>query len=78
MPRRRLAALGSVVPASPTYTSSESESRRHNASELWSPGITSVRTPSSTPLALTSGATRSTGSPVFGSVVVVVPRASLL
>ena len=79
MPRRRLARLASVVPASPTNTSSESRSSSHSASELCRPGIASVRTPSSQPLARDQARHRlSAASPVFGSTVVVVPRASLL
>ena len=37
-----------------------------------------VRTPNSAPLALTSGVTRSVGSPVDGSTLIAAPRASLL
>ena len=75
-PCRREARDGSVVPASPVNTSSESRSSRHSASEDWTPGRTSVRTPTSAPRVPTNGGAFDTGRPDFGSMVVVTPRAS--
>ena len=70
--------LASVVPASPTNRSSESCRRRHSASVVVNPGRRRLRRPASYPVVRTSGSTRCTGSLVFGSTVIVVPRASLL
>ena len=80
MPCRRLGRLASVVPASPTNTSSEASVRRHSASERLQAGQRSrVRTPISAPLERTSGVTASAGRAASsGRRVIVVPRASLL
>ena len=58
----------SVVPASPTKTSSESRARPHTATVVWSFGIRIERTPNSPPRVRTSGVTLSAGSPVAGSM----------
>ena len=63
---------------SPTNTNSESSSRYQIARVEFNPRIAAVRMPISAPLERTSGLTRSTGAPLLGSTLMVVPRASLL
>ena len=77
-PTRRLGRLGSVVPASPTNSSSESKSSTNSASELVRSGIALVRMPISAPLERTSSGTRSSGVTLsLGSTVMVAPLMSL-
>src|SRR5712691_446258 len=79
MPYRRLARLGSVIPASPEKTSSEPSVKYQNARVEFRPGIQVLRTPISAPFVRTKGSTRWAGSPGgFLLTVIVVPRASLL
>ena len=66
-PTRRLGRLASVVPASPTKTSSESISNCQSDTVLCTCGILTVRTPISAPRARTRG--------VLSSAI--TPRASL-
>jgi len=75
---RRDAGPVSVVPPSPLNTSSLSSFRYQRASDDCTFGRASVRTPSSAPVLRTSGVAESTGSPDFGSTLIVTPRASLL
>jgi len=75
---RGLARLGSVMPASPTKTSSESIASHHAAADGTRPADGAQRTPNSWPRSGTSGRTGETGSPVRGSTCAVLPRASLL
>ena len=65
-PTRRLGRPASVVPASPTNSSSESSPRYHSESVDCSPRTRTVRRPNSAPFARTSGVTGSAGSPRGG------------
>ncbi len=58
---RRLGRLASVVPASPTNSSSESKSSTNTASAESRPLIACVRTPTSAPRERTSSGTEATG-----------------
>src|SRR5690606_24620428 len=75
-PMRPLASLGSVVPASPTKSSSLSSSTPQTASVVCQPAAGMARNPTSAPRDRASGSTGSTASPVAGSTDWTVPRPS--
>ena len=77
-PWGRLPADGSVAPASPTNSSSLSSPSAQSETVDRSPRAGETRSPTSAPRERTSGSTRDAASPVAGSTVIVVPRASLL
>ena len=69
-----LGLLASVVPASPENTRSDANDSVHKVKLACRWGTATVLRPTSAPFARTSGVTGSTGSPVTGSCVIVVPR----
>ncbi len=76
-PSRLVGRLGSVVPPSPVNSNSESSFRVQKASVALRLSPRNSRLPISASREPTSGFTFCAGSPVLGSTVIVVPRASL-